>query len=73
MLAAEYAGWDDLPLEPRVSVLLKGWREPIFAGRGLGVGEDAELSHDRHDGELGGFSGFDHGLAFGLEFRGSIG
>src|ERR1700722_12963163 len=34
-----------------------------------GVGEDEELSHDRHDGDLGGFSGFDHGLVFGFEFR----
>jgi hypothetical protein len=25
------------------------------------------FSHDRHDGDRGGFSGFDHGLVFGLE------
>src|SRR5580700_7959824 len=34
-----------------------------------GVGEDEELSHDRYDGDLGGFSDFDHGFVFGLEFR----
>ena len=37
--------------------------------RRRGVGEDEELSHDRHDRDLGGFSGFDHGFGFGLEFR----
>ena len=34
-----------------------------------GVGENKELSHDRHDGDLGGFPGFDEGLILGLEFR----
>src|ERR1700735_20154 len=53
-----------------VSVLVKFWRGPFSLITDEGVGEDEELSHDRHDGDLGGFSGFDHGFVFGLELRG---
>ena len=43
-------------------------RGPFSQAADEGVGEDEKLSHDCHDGDLGGFSGFDHSLVFGLEF-----
>ena len=51
-----------------MSVLVKG-RRGFSLVADEGVGEDEELSHDCDDGDFWGFTGRDHGLVFGLEFR----
>ena len=71
--AMEWRLWYALRSFPRLPHKCPCWSRggwgPFSLTADEGVCEDEKLSHDCHDGDLGGFSGFDHGLVFGFEFR----